>query len=85
MEWKKNFSMEYGTVKVWNGMKTFINGKNSPYFYTFSILAHFNVFILNAVNKAVFGQIHKMIKERRSSQRSIQMNRVKKEWKLQPD
>ena len=50
MEWKANFGMEYGIIKVWNGMERIL-----PYFHTFSILAHFNVvFILSAVNKAAF-------------------------------
>ena len=50
-------------------------GKN---FYTFSILAHVKViFILNAVNKAAFNQMCKIIKEK-SSQKCNQMARVEK-------
>ena len=75
MKWKENFNMEYGIVKVWNAMKDFINGmewKESSYFHTFFIFAYFIVvFILSAVNKATFDQMHKMIKEKSSSQRSI--------------
>ena len=49
-----------------------------PYFYTFSVLAHFiPVYILSAVNKAAFDQTHKMMKKC-SSQRSIQRNRERK-------
>ena len=48
------------------------NGKNLLYFYTFSILAYFIVvFILSAVNEPLFDRMHKTIKEKDSSQRSI--------------
>ena len=51
MEWKENFSMEYGMErKIFHQW----NGKIFSYFF---ILAHFNaVFILQAVNKAAFDQ-----------------------------
>ena len=57
--------------KFWNiellkyGMEDFINRmKNFPYFHTFFILGHFNVvFILSAVNKAAFDQMHQIIEK----------------------
>ena len=53
MEWKENFSMEYGIVKVWNGTEDI----SSMEWKNFFILFHFNaVFILQAVNKAAFDQ-----------------------------
>ena len=59
MKWKENFSMKYGIVKVWNGMKKI---SILPYF---SILAHFKAaYILSAVNKAAFDQIQKMMKQK---------------------
>ena len=60
--------MEYGIFKIWYG-------KNFPYFHTFSVLGHLNlVFIRSAVNKAAFDQMHKMIKEKSNSQKSIEIN-----------
>ena len=40
IEWKKNFSIEYGIAKVWNGLEDFINGmkKNLPHFTHFPYL-----------------------------------------------
>ena len=58
----------------WKRMETNISD-----FHTFFIVAHFDiVFILTAVNEAAFDQTQKIIKEKSSSQRSIQINKVGK-------